>query len=100
MRKRKYVEKIDLPLNKENHTLSFLFEKVTGGYRVLVIETYYYPEKEKFSYRGPKAIYGLEFMTMIEPGDFEESLRGVPITGIYERYIDKDYDYFSDLFKV
>jgi len=98
--KRKYVEKLDFPLDKENHTLSFLFEQVAGGYKCLIIETYYYTHTGKFSYRGPKAIYGIEFMTMNTPDEVEEKLRDYSTNDLYEKYKEKDYKFFEPIFKV
>jgi len=103
MKKKKrvvYIEKINIPLDTENHSLTFSFKKVTGGYKVLLIETYYYPEKEKFSYRGTKAKNGLEFMTMIEPDDLRVALRDIKLIDIFSKYKAKDYAYFNELFKV
>jgi len=97
---KKYIEKLDYPLNADNHTLSFLFEKVTGGYKCLVIETYYYSYSGKFSYRGPKAIYGVEFMTMSDPEKIEIKLRDYNINTLYKKYKEKDYKFFEDIFKM
>jgi len=99
MRKRKYVEKLDYPLDKDNHTLSFLFEQVTGGYKCLVIETYYYPYTGKFSYRGPKSVCGIEFMTMNNPEEIEIKLRDYDTELLYHRYKEKAYKFFENIFK-
>jgi len=100
MRKRKYVEKLNYPLDKDNHTLSFLFEKIIGGYKCLVIETYYYSHTGKFSYRGPKSVCGIEFMTMEDPEEVEVKLRDYNVKTLYGRYKEKDYKFFENIFKV
>ena len=96
---KKYVEKLNYPLNSDNHTLSFLFEKVTGGYKCLIIETYYYAYNGKFSYRGPKTVIGIEFMTMNDPEEIGIKLRDYSTETLYEKYKEKEYKFFEDIFK-